>query len=180
MRGYQSSISLVAQSTADPEHVAILANLLGLQITDNYRVQDFTPQKRKEKTLMALSAQLEGLAARQPVLVIFEDAQWIDPTSLELLAATVERVQQLPVLLLITARPEFSPPWASDSHVTTIPLTRLDPRDGMALINRVTGGKALPKEMIDEILARTDGVPLFIEELTKTMLESGLLARPRW
>jgi predicted ATPase/class 3 adenylate cyclase len=166
---------LVAQSTADPEHVAILANLLGLQITDNYRVQDFTPQKRKEKTLMALSAQLAGLAARQPVLVIFEDAQWIDPTSLELLAANVERVQQLPVLLLITARPEFSPPWASDSHVTTIPLTRLDPRDGMALINRVTGGKALPKEMIDEILARTDGVPLFIEELTKTMLESGLL-----
>jgi class 3 adenylate cyclase len=167
--------NLVAQSSADPEHVAILADLLGLQISEDYRLEQLTPQKRKEKTLMALSAQLEGLAARQPVLVIFEDAQWIDPTSLELLAATVDRVQQLPVLLLITARPDFAPPWASYSHVTTIPLTRLDRRDGMALINRVTDGKALPKEMTDEILARTDGVPLFIEELTKTMLESGLL-----
>jgi len=166
---------VVAQSTAHPEHVAILGDLLGLQVNENYHLDQLTPQKRKEKTLIALSAQLEGLAARQPVLVIFEDAQWIDPTSLELLAASVERVQQLPVLLLITARPDFAPPWASYSHVTTIPLTRLDRRDGMALINRVTDGKPLPKEMMDEILARTDGVPLFIEELTKTMLESGLL-----
>ena len=134
-----------------------------------------SPQKRKEKTLAALLAQLDGLAARQPVFMIFEDIHWIDPTSLELLAATVEHVPQLRVLLLVTARPEFTPPWPSYPHMTTIPLTRLGRRDGAALVERVTGGKTLPKEVMDEILARTDGVPLFIEELTKTVLESGLL-----
>jgi class 3 adenylate cyclase len=167
--------NLVAQSTANPEYVALLANLLALPPSDSYRLVELSPQKRKEKTLAALSAQLEGLAARKPVFIIFEDAQWIDPTSLELVAASVERVQQLRVLLLITARPEFTPPWPSYSHVTTILLTHLSRRDGAALIERVTGGKALPKEVMDEILARTDGVPLFIEELTKTVLESGLL-----
>ena len=167
--------NLVAQSTADPEHVAVLANLLALPISDQYRLKELSPQKGKEKTLAALLAQLEGLAARQPVFIIFEDIQWIDPTSLELLAATVERVQRLRVLLLITTRPEFTPPWPSYPHMTTISLTRLGRRDGAALVERVTGGKALPKEVMDEILARTDGVPLFVEELTKTVLESGLL-----
>ena len=167
--------NLVAQSTADPEHVAVLANLLALPISDQYRLKELSPQKGKEKTLAALLAQLEGLAARQPVFIIFEDIQWIDPTSLDLLAATVERVQRLRVLLLITTRPEFTPPWPSYPHMTTISLTRLGRRDGAALVERVTGGKALPKEVMDEILARTDGVPLFVEELTKTVLESGLL-----
>jgi predicted ATPase len=167
--------ALVAQSTADPEHVAVLANLLALPTGDRYRLQELSPQRRKEKTLAAISAQLDALAARQPVFMIFEDIHWIDPTSLELLAATVERAPQLRLLLLITARPEFTPPWPSYPHTTTIPLTRLDRRDGAALVGRVTGGKALPKEVMDEILARTDGVPLFIEELTKTVLESGML-----
>src|SRR5262245_7958412 len=166
---------LVTQSTADPEHFAVLAQLLALPASDDYQLQQLSPQKGKEKTLDVLLAQLEGLAVRQPLFVIFEDVQWIDPTSLELLAATVERVQQLRALLLITARQEFTPPWPSYPHMTTIPLTRLDRRDGTALIERVTGGKALPKEVMDEILARTDGVPLFIEELTKTVLEGGLL-----
>jgi predicted ATPase/class 3 adenylate cyclase len=166
---------LVAQSTADPEHVAVLANLLALPTSDRYQLQELSPQKRKEKTLAALLAQLDGLAARQPVFTIFEDIHWIDPTSLELLAAIVEHVPQLRVLLLVTARPEFTPPWRSYAHMTTIPLTRLHRRDGAALVERVTGGKILPKEVMDEILARTDGVPLFIEELTKTLLESGLL-----
>jgi predicted ATPase len=166
---------LVAGSTADPEHVAVLANLLALPTSDRYQLQELSPQKRKEKTLAALLAQLDGLAARQPVFTIFEDIHWIDPTSLELLAAIVEHVPQLRVLLLVTARPEFAPPWRSYAHMTTIPLTRLHRRDGAALVERVTGGKILPKEVMDEILARTDGVPLFIEELTKTLLESGLL-----
>jgi predicted ATPase/class 3 adenylate cyclase len=166
---------LVAGSTADPEHVAVLANLLALPTSDRYQLQELSPQKRKEKTLAALLAQLDGLAARQPVFTIFEDIHWIDPTSLELLAAIVEHVPQLRVLLLVTARPEFTPPWRSYAHMTTIPLTRLHRRDGAALVERVTGGKILPKEVMDEILARTDGVPLFIEELTKTLLESGLL-----
>ena len=167
--------ALLAQSTHDPEHLAVLANLLVLPADDHYRLQQLTPQKRKEKTFAALLAQLDGLAAQQPVLLIFEDVHWIDPTSLELLAATVERVPQLRALVVITARPEFTPPWPSYPHTTTIPLTRLGRRDGTALVLRVTGGKTLPKEVMEHILAHTDGVPLFVEELTKMVLEGGLL-----
>ena len=167
--------ALLAQSTRDPEHLAVLANLLALPTDDHYRLQDLTPQKRKEKTFAALLAQLDGLAAQRPVLLIFEDVHWIDPTSLELLAATVEHVPQLRALVLITARPEFTPPWPSYPHTTTIPLTRLGRRDGTALVLRVTGGKILPKEVMEHILAHTDGVPLFVEELTKMVLEGGLL-----
>src|SRR6476619_4883187 len=167
--------TLVAQSAVDPERVAILANLLALPVDDQFRLQEVSPQKRKEKTFAALMAQLEGSAARQPVFMIFEDIHWIDPTSLELLAAMVEHVPRLRVLLLLTTRPEFTPPWPSYPHTATIPLTRLDRRACAALVERVTSGKRLPKEVTDEILARTDGIPLFIEELTKTVLESGLL-----
>ena len=167
--------ALIAQSTADPEHGAVLANLLALPASDRYRLQELSPQKRKEKTLAALLAQLEGSASRQPVFMIFEDIHWIDPTSLELLGAIVEHMPQLRVLLLVTARPEFTPPWPNYSHMTTIPLARLGRHDGAALVERVTGGTTLPKEVMDEILARADGVPMFIEELTKTVLESKLL-----
>ncbi|MGZ3288005.1 MAG: AAA family ATPase, partial [Xanthobacteraceae bacterium] len=168
--------ALVAQSTSDPENVAVLANLFALPTDDRYRLQELSPQKRKEKTLAALLALLEGAAAKQPVFITFEDVHWIDPTSLELLAAVVEHMPQLRALLLVTARPEFTPPWPSYPHVTTIPLTRLGRRDGAALVEQVAGGKSLPQEVMDEILARTDGVPLFIEELTKAVLESDLLA----
>jgi class 3 adenylate cyclase/predicted ATPase len=167
--------ALLAQSTHDPEHLTVLANLLALPADDHYRLQDLTPQKRKEKTFAALLAQLDGLAARQPVLAIFEDVHWIDPTSLELLAATVEHVPQLRAMLVITARPEFTPRWPSYPHTTTIPLSRLGRRDGTALVLRVTGGKTLPKEVMEHILTHTDGVPLFVEELTKMVLEGGLL-----
>jgi class 3 adenylate cyclase/predicted ATPase len=167
--------ALLAQSTHDPEHLAVLANLLALPVDDHYRLRDVTPQKRKEKTFAALLAQLDGLAAQQPVLLIFEDVHWIDPTSLELLAAAVEQAPQIRALMLITARPEFTPPWPSYPHTTTVPLTRLGRRDGAALVLRVTGGKTLPKEVMEHILAHTDGVPLFIEELTKMVIEGGLL-----
>jgi class 3 adenylate cyclase/predicted ATPase len=167
--------ALLAQSTNNPEHLAVLANLLALPVDDQYRLQGLTSQKRKEKTFAALMAQLDGLAARQPVLLIFEDVHWIDPTSLEFLAAAVEHMPQLRALLLITARPEFTPPWPSYPHTTTILLTRLGRRDGTALVLRVTGGKTLPKEVMEHILAHTDGVPLFVEELTKMVLEGGLL-----
>jgi predicted ATPase/class 3 adenylate cyclase len=167
--------ALLAQSTDDLEHVAVLANLLSLPANDHYRLQDLTPQKRKEKTFAALLAQLDGLAARQPVLIIFEDVQWIDPTSLELLTAAVEHVPRLRALLLVTTRPEFTQPWPSYPHLTTIALTRLSRPDGAALVLRLTRGKTLPKEVMDQILAHTDGVPLFIEELTKMVLEGGLL-----
>src|SRR5690242_5613331 len=166
---------LVLQAAEDPEQVAVLANLMGLPESERYPLHELTPQQRKEKTFAALLAQLRSLAARQPVLLIFEDVHWMDPTSLELLAATVERVPRLRALVVITARPEFVPPWPSYSHTTTMPLSRLGRRYGAALVERVAGGRALPEDLLDEILARTDGVPLFIEELTKTVLESDLL-----
>ncbi len=166
---------LLAQSTTDPEHGAVLANLSALPGGDRYLLQELSPQRRKEKTFAALLAQLDRFAARQPVFMIFEDIHWIDPTSLELLTAIVERAPQLRLLLLVTARSEFMPPWPNYPHMTTILLRRLRRRDGAALVERVTGGKTLPKEVVDEILTRTDGVPLFIEELTKTVLESKLL-----
>jgi predicted ATPase/class 3 adenylate cyclase len=152
-----------------------LANLLSLPPDDRYRVPELSPQKRKEVTLAALLAQLDRLGTRQPVYIIFEDVHWADPTSLELLTVALEQIPRLPVLLLITARPEFTPPWPGHAHVTTISLTRLNRRNGAALIERVAAGKTLPEEVMEQILARTDGVPLFVEELTKTVLETGLL-----
>jgi predicted ATPase/class 3 adenylate cyclase len=168
--------TLLVQCVADgDETLAVLANLLSLPPSKRYRLPELSPQSRKEKTLAALLAQLKGLAAMQPALVIFEDVHWIDPTSLELLTVTVERVAQLRVLLLITARPEFTPPWPRYAHVTTAALARLGRSDVMAIINRITGGKTLPDGVMSQILVRTDGVPLFVEELTKTVLESGVL-----
>lgn len=169
-------VALLGQSGADPDKIVPpLVNLLSLPANDRYRLPEQSPQKRREMTLAALLMQLSALATRQPVFIVFEDAHWADPTSLELLTLTLERITQLRVLLLITARPEFMPPWPGHAHVTTVSLTRLNRRNGAALIERVTGGKTLPAEVMDQILARTDGVPLFVEELTKTVLETGLL-----
>jgi tetratricopeptide (TPR) repeat protein len=165
--------ALLARAAAAPEAVDLIANLLSLPA--RHPAPELSPQQRKEKTLAALLAQLDGLAREQPVLMLFEDLHWIDPTSLELLMAIVDRVQRLPVLLLATARPEFTPPWPSHAHVTALSLTRLSRRECVALVKRITGGKALPKEVLEQILARTDGVALFIEELTKTVIESAML-----
>jgi predicted ATPase len=126
--------------------VAILTNLLSLPPNDRYPLPELSPPKRREATLTALLAQLEGLSALQPVLVVYEDIHWVDPTSLELLAVTVERLSQLRVLLLITARPEFTQPWPGHAHVTTLSLTRLNRRVGLAIIERVAAGKTLPEE----------------------------------
>jgi predicted ATPase len=125
--------------------------------------------------LRALVAQIEGLAARQPVLMLFEDAQWSDATSLELYDLIIDRVPALRVLLIITFRPELTPPWAGRPHVTSCGLNRLAPRQRAEMIAGVTGGKALPQEIADQIVYCTDGVPLFVEELTKAVVESGML-----
>jgi predicted ATPase len=130
---------------------------------------------QKRRTLQALVDQLAGLAARQPVLALYEDVHWIDPSTLELLGLVIERIQRLPVLVLLTFRPEFQPPWTGQAHVTTLTMSRLGRRQGADLVARVTGDKPLPAEVVEQIVARTDGVPLFVEELTKTVLESGLL-----
>jgi predicted ATPase len=131
---------------------------------------------QKRRTLQALVDQLAGLAAQQPVLALYEDVHWIDPSMLEFLGLVIERIQRLPVLALITFRPEFQPPWTGQAHVTTLTMSRLGRRQGADLVARVTGAKPLSAAIIDQIVARTDGVPLFVEELTKTVLESGLLA----
>jgi predicted ATPase len=136
---------------------------------------DLSPQKQKEQTLRALAAQVEGLAPRHPVLMLFEDAHWSDPTSLELLDLIVDRVPALPVLLIVTFRPEFTAPWTGRPHVTALGLNRLPPRQRAEIIAGVTGGKALPQEITEQIIDRTDGVPLFVEELTKAVVESGML-----
>ncbi len=153
----------------------LLAVLLGIDTADRYPALRLSPQRQKQRTIEALIEQLAGLTRDRPVLELYEDVHWIDPSTLELLDLLIERVRALPVLAVLTYRPEFSPPWSGHAHVTSLLLNRLGRRQGAAMVERVTGGKALPSEVLDQIVARTDGVPLFVEELTKTVLESGLL-----
>jgi class 3 adenylate cyclase/tetratricopeptide (TPR) repeat protein len=169
--------AVLAQGTNDlSEAVPLLAELLSIPTGDRYPPLSLTPQKRKEKTLHTHLAQVEGLAAQQAVLMVFEDVHWSDPTTRELLDLLIDRVPTLGVLVIITFRPEFVPPWVGRPHVTMLNLNRLPPRQRAEMIMLVTGGKALPKEIADQIVDRTDGVPLFIEELTKAVVESGVLA----
>src|SRR5438270_5990462 len=148
---------------------------MSLPATERHALPNLSPQRKKERTLAALLRQLEGLARRQPVVMVFEDAHWIDPTSRELLDLTVERVRTLPVLLIVTFRPEFQPPWIGQPQVSMVTLNRLDRTDRTALVEEIAGGKVLPDGVVAQIAERTDGVPLFVEELTKSVLESGLL-----
>ncbi|HEX6113134.1 MAG TPA: hypothetical protein VFZ10_12545 [Geminicoccaceae bacterium] len=149
--------------------------MLGVRLGERYALPEMTPQRQKQRTLEVLVDQLGGLAAARPVLLTYEDVHWIDPTTQELLGLTLGRSQRLPVLAIITFRPEFQPPWTGLPHVSTLTLTRLGRRDGAAMVERVAGAKTLPAEVSAQILAKTEGVPLFVEELTKTVLESGLL-----
>jgi predicted ATPase/class 3 adenylate cyclase len=166
---------LARAGTPLEEVVPLFAALLSLASGDRYAPLTLSPQRRKDKTIEALIDQMRGLAQQQPVLYIFEDVHWIDPTSLEALARQIDRLQDMCVLLVITYRPEFTPPWGSFTHVTTHTLNRLSRRQVALMVQQITGGRALPQEVLDQIIARTDGVPLFVEELTKTILESGLL-----
>lgn len=169
--------ALLANSIPDAdETVELFAHLMALPTDGRHRVSELSAPKRKEKTFSALLTQMEAISSRRPLLILYEDVHWIDPTSLELLTLTIERIPRTRTLLLVTARPDFVPPWPRHAHVTTISLPRLDRSEGAELIDRVTAGRALPQSVIDAILTRTDGVPLFVEELTKAMLESGLLS----
>jgi class 3 adenylate cyclase/predicted ATPase len=166
--------TLLARAAPPDEDVAFIAHLLSLPSSDRHKLPNLNPQRIKERTLEALLRQLAGLAREQPVLMVFEDVHWIDPTSHELLDLTIERVRSLPVLLIITFRPEFQPRWTGQPQVTMLTLNRLDRRDRSALVAQVAEGNALPDEVVDQIVDRTDGVPLFVEELTKSVLESGV------
>jgi class 3 adenylate cyclase/predicted ATPase len=167
--------ALLALAAPSDEDVALIGDLLSLPASAQHPLPNLGPQRKKERTLAALIRQLEGLARRQPVVMIFEDAHWIDPTSRALLDLTVERVRSLPVLLIVTFRPEFQPPWTGQPQVAMLALNRLDRRDRTVLVAQIAGGKALPDEVVVQIADRTDGVPLFVEELTKSVIESGLL-----
>jgi len=157
------------------EVIPLLAGLLSIPTGDRYPALDLTPQQRKEKTLQALMARIEGPAARQPVLLLIEDVHWSDPTSLELFELIVRRASSLPLLAIVTFRPEFVPPWAGRPQVALIGLDRLPRGQRAEMIAHVTGGRVLPPDIADQITDRTDGVPLFIEELTKAVVESGQL-----
>jgi class 3 adenylate cyclase/predicted ATPase len=168
--------ALLARAEAPDEDVAFLADLLSLPASEQHSLPNLSPQRKRERTLQALIRQLEGLAHQQSVLMVFEDAHWVDPTSRELLDLVVGRAHDLPVLLIVTFRPEFQPPWIGQPQVSLLTLNRLERRDRIALVAQIAGGTALPDEVVAQIANRTDGVPLFVEELTKSVLESGVSA----
>ncbi|MBV9377011.1 MAG: AAA family ATPase, partial [Alphaproteobacteria bacterium] len=159
---------------AEPGDLSLLAEMLSLSGSERFPPLDLSPQRKKERTLAALRRQLQALARRQPILMIFEDLHWIDPTSREVLDLTVEKITELPVLMVATYRPEFQPPWVGGSQVTVIALNRLGRSEGATLVYQLAGNLgALPPDIVDEIVERTDGVPLFVEELTKAVVEAG-------
>ena len=154
------------------QDAALLAEMLSLPNDGRYPTLELVPQQRRQKTLEALTAQVEALSRSNPVLMIFEDVHWIDPTSLEALGRTVDRLKTLGVLLIVTYRPEFEPPWIGRPYVTALTLNRLGEREIAAMIDRVTGNKPLPESIRQDIIERTDGIPLFVEEMTKAVLEA--------
>ncbi|MCH7667527.1 MAG: AAA family ATPase, partial [Acidobacteria bacterium] len=157
------------------EHAPVLALLLSLATDDRYAPVDISPEELKNRMLDAVLTIVEAMSVRAPVLMLVEDLHWIDPSTLEFLHMVVERLRLSRILFVGTARPEFENPWGDHAHVTALTLNRLSRRESAELIGKVTHGKSLPDEVLDQIIAKTDGVPLFIEELTKTVLESDLL-----
>jgi predicted ATPase len=146
--------------------------MLSLPNDGRYPALDLIPEQRRQRTLKALTAQMEALTQANPVLIIFEDVHWIDPTSLEALGRAVDRIRTARVLLIVTFRPEFDPPWIGRPYVTTLTINRLGQRDIDAMIDRVIGNKLLPPNIRQDIIERTDGIPLFVEEMTKAVLEA--------
>src|SRR6266581_4428315 len=164
--------AVLAKSSTSAQHAALFAQMLSLPNDGRYPLLELTPQQRRQRTLEALTAQAAKLATQHPVLMIFEDAHWADPTSLELINRTVDRIKTVPALLIVTFRPEFKAPWAENSHVTSVTLNRLGKGEVTALIAGLVGNKELPADVMAEILERTDGIPLFVEEMTKAVLEA--------
>jgi class 3 adenylate cyclase len=159
--------ALLRPTSASGEDMALLAGLLSIPTNHRLPSPDLTPQQRRERTVEAVLRQVDRLSHQRPVLMVFEDVQWVDPTSREFLDLAVERAQHLSVLLIVTFRPEVQAPWTSQAHVTTLTLNRLDRHEGAALVQRIAGDRPLPSPIQEAIVQRADGVPLFVEELTK-------------
>jgi class 3 adenylate cyclase/predicted ATPase len=164
--------ALLAQTSTPIQDAALLAEMLSLANDGRYPAVDLVPQQRRQRTLEALGLRLEGSTRSSPVLMVFEDVHWTDPTSLELLGRVVNRIRTLRVLLLATFRPEFVPPWIGQPHVTALTINRLAERDVGAMIDRIGGNEFIPESIRQDIIERTDGIPLFIEEVTKAVLEA--------
>jgi class 3 adenylate cyclase/predicted ATPase len=164
--------ALLAQTSTSIQEAALFAEMLSLPNDGRYPALTIPPQQRRQRTLEALISQVEALTRRSPVLMIFEDAQWTDPTSLELLGRAVDRITTLRVLLLVTFRSEFDPPWIGRPHVTALTINRLTPREVTDMIDRIVGNKPLPVGIRQDIIERADGIPLFVEEITKAVLEA--------
>ena len=168
--------ALMARSAVESkEAAALLAALLSIPFEGRYPALEMAPSEQKERTIGALVALFEGLTKAAPHLALLEDAHWIDPTSLDVFNRVVDRLPDWRALLVVTFRPEFAAPWIGRANVELLSLSRFGRRQALAMIDRVAGGKPLPAEVLDQIVGKTDGVPLFVEELTKTVLESGLL-----
>jgi class 3 adenylate cyclase/predicted ATPase len=166
--------AVLVQTSTSIEDAALFAEMLSLPNDGRYpALRELTPEQRRQRTLDALSLQVEALTRAGPVLMIFEDVHWIDPTSLETLGQAVDRIRTLRVLLIVTFRPEFDPPWIGRPHVTALTIGRLAQREVDAMIDQVVGNKLLPASIRQDIIERTDGIPLFVEEMTKAVLEAG-------
>ncbi|MFN0314698.1 MAG: AAA family ATPase [Burkholderiales bacterium] len=155
--------------------VRFVASMLSIPCEERYGALPMTPQKFKDETLRTLVDLTEAAARKQPSVMLYEDVHWADPTSLEVLDLLIDRARTIPLLIVLTHRPEFQNRWASHGHVLSLNLSKLTRAQSSALVSEVTGGKALPAALLEQILAKTDGVPLFVEELTKSILESGEL-----
>jgi class 3 adenylate cyclase/predicted ATPase len=168
-------LAVAAQAAEAPDSVPLLASLLSIPVSDRYPPLDLTPQRQKQKTLEALVEVLAEMASRQPVLFAVEDLHWIDPSSLELLHLVVARVPATRIMAVFLFRPTFEAPWHDGEHLTRIDLGRLAPDETARMIGHVAGGRDLPPEVVRDLSTKTDGVPLYVEELTKAVLESGVL-----
>jgi len=164
--------TLLAKSFTSPQDLALLAEMLSLTNDGRYPTLELAPQQRRQRTLEALTTQIEALAQRSPVLMIFEDAHWADPTSVEAFSRAVDRMRALSVMLVVTYRPEFEAPWIGQPHVTALTINRLGQREIAAMIDGVTGDNPLLASIKQDIVERTDGIPLFVEEMTKAVLEA--------
>ena len=164
--------AVLAPTSTSIEHAALFAEMLSLPNDGRYPALDLTAPQRRQRTFEALVSQVEALTRQSPVLMIFEDAHWTDPTSLEAFGRTVDRIAGLRALLIVTFRPEFEAPWIGRPHVTTLTINRLAQRDIDVMIDRVAGNKLIPASVRQDIVERTDGIPLFVEEMTKAVLEA--------
>src|SRR5215475_8061454 len=165
--------ALLMQASTSIQDAALIAEMLSLPNDGRYAALELMPQQRRQKTLEALTAQIETLSRQKPVLMIFEDAQWADPTSLESFGRVVDRIRKRRALLLVTFRPEFDAPWVGRPYVTALIINRLTEQEASAMIDRIVGDRQLSASIRQDIIERTDGIPLFVEEMTKAVVEAG-------